>query len=263
MLALIAGTGGLPQRIAQAQATQPLICVYEGSHPDGVTPDLTFRLETLGTLLHALKERGVTQVCFCGGVTRPAFDPAKLDPATLPLVPQFQKALAAGDDGALRVLVEIMEDAGFAVVGAQDVAPDLMAAAGLLGGPQPDDQMEKDAARGAALVSALAPLDVGQCCVVGSGQVWGIEAMGGTDHLLATLPERVTDARAVLFKAPKRGQSLLVDMPTIGLATITAAYQAGLAGIVIEAGGVIVMEPDRCTTEAEKLGLTLWARKPA
>ena len=263
MLALIAGGGGLPRRIAKAQSTPPLVCAYEGSLPDGLDPDTTFRLENFGTLLAFMADHGVTQVCFCGGVTRPGFDPSKLDALTLPLVPQFQKALAAGDDGALRVLVDILETAGFSVVGAQDVAPDLMATADVLGAVAPDDAIQKAAARAAAVVAALAPLDVGQCCVVGQGQVWGIEAIGGTDHLLATLPAAVTNARAILFKGPKPGQSLLVDMPTIGPATLEAAHKAGLAGVVIEAGGVILMEPERCVSLADTLGLVLWARPAA
>ncbi len=260
MLALIAGGGGLPRRIADAQPTRPMICAYAGAAPDGLDPDMTFQLETFGTLLQAMAVRGVKQVCFCGSVTRPGFDPAKLDAATLPLVPQFQKALSCGDDGALRVLVEILENAGFSVVAAQDVAPDLLARPGLLGTLKPDAQMHIDATRANAVIAALAPLDVGQCCVVGQGQVFGIESIGGTDHLLATLPEAVRSASALLFKGPKLGQSRLVDMPTIGPATLEAAARAGLAGVVIEAGGVIVLEPDRCARLADDLGLVVWVR---
>jgi DUF1009 family protein len=260
MLALIAGGGGLPQRVAGALADAPLICAYEGTTPVGLEPDLVFRLETLGTLLAELTARGVTQVCFCGAVARPSFDPSKLDAATLPLVPVFQKALAAGDDGALRALVDIFQTAGLTVVAAHDLAPDLMARGGVLSQRQPDAQMRDDAARGAGVVRCLAPMDVGQCCVVGQGQVMGVEAIGGTDHLLSTLPDRARSASAVLFKGPKPGQSHLVDMPTIGPDTLRRAHAAGLAGVVIEAGSVILLEPDACVALADELDLVLWAR---
>jgi DUF1009 family protein len=170
MLALIAGGGGLPQRVAGALTDAPLICAYEGTTPTGLVPDLVFRLETLGTLLAELTARGVTQVCFCGAVARPSFDPSKLDAATLPLVPVFQKALAAGDDGALRALVNIFQTAGLTVVAAHEIAPDLMAREGVVSQRQPDAQLQDDAARGAALVRCLASMDVGQCCVVGQGR---------------------------------------------------------------------------------------------
>ncbi|WP_339759449.1 UDP-2,3-diacylglucosamine diphosphatase LpxI [uncultured Sulfitobacter sp.] len=262
MLALIAGGGGLPQRVAATQADLPLVCAYEDVPVEGLTPALTFRLETLGSLIKALKDQGITRVCFCGSVPRPRFDPSKLDADTMPLVPLFQKALAAGDDGALRVLIDIFEQAGMTVIAAHDLAPDLLAQPGVLGAHGPDAAMEQDAARAAQVVATLAPLDIGQCCVVGGAQVFGIEAIGGTDHLLATLPERVKTSRAILFKGPKPGQSRLIDMPTIGPATIKAAHNAGLSGVVIAAGGVIMLEPERCVTLADELGLVLWARAP-
>ena len=263
MLALIAGGGGLPRRVAEAQETFPLICGYEGVVLEGIRADMTFRLETLGTLLNMLQARGVSQVSFCGTVARPSFDPAALDADTLYLVPLFQKALAAGDDGALRTLVEIFEHAGFEVVAAQDIAPGLMAEPGVLSRRQPDEQMSADAKRAADVCHTLASLDVGQCCVVGQTQVMGIETIGGTDHLLATLPARARGSKAILFKGPKPQQTQLVDMPTIGPETLQAAHTAGLAGVIIVAGQVIVLEADRCIALANELGLVLWSRSAA
>jgi len=263
MLALIAGGGGLPRRVAQSQAVRPLVCGYEAVALEGLKADLTFRLETLGSLLKELQKQGVTEVCFCGAVARPSFDPSKLDAQTLPLVPLFQKALAAGDDGALRVLIDIFERAGLKVTAAHELAPDLLAKPGVFGTHEPDLQMTKDAARAAQVVATLAPLDVGQCCVVGRGQVYGIEAIGGTDHLLASLPPQVKSVRAVLFKGPKPDQSRLIDLPTIGPETLRAAHAAGLVGIAVAAGEVMVLEPERCAALADDLGLVLWAQAPA
>ena len=260
-LALIAGRGRLPAEVATAQKVAPLVCGYEGVPPEGLDVDLTFRLETLGTLLVKLGEKGVTKVCFCGGIDRPELDPSKLDAETMALVPLFQKALAAGDNGALQILKEIFEQTGFEVLGADELLPDLVADQGVLSDAWPDAQMRKDAARGEAVLAGMAPLDIGQACVIGSEQVLGVEAMGGTDHLLATLPTRARDMRAILCKGPKQGQIREIDMPTIGPATIEAAYQAGLAGVVIDAGDVIILEADRCAELADRYGLVLWVRR--
>ena len=260
-LALIAGRGRLPAEVAAAQETPPLVCAYEGVAVDGLEPDLTFRLETLGSLLVRLGEEGVTSVCFCGGIDRPQLDPSKLDTETMALVPLFQKALAAGDNGALQILKEIFEQTGVEVLGADELLPDLVAEQGVLSEAWPDAQMRKDAARGEAVLAGLAPLDIGQACVIGAEQVLGVEAMGGTDHLLATLPERARDMRAVLCKGPKEGQIREIDMPTIGPATLEAAHAAGLVGVIVDAGDVIILEAERCAALADQHGLVLWSRR--
>ncbi|MDG1170863.1 MAG: UDP-2,3-diacylglucosamine diphosphatase LpxI [Sulfitobacter sp.] len=260
-LALIAGRGRLPAEVAGAQDVAPLVCGYEGMLPDALAVDLTFRLETLGTLLVQLGERGITQVCFCGGIDRPALDPTKLDSETMALVPLFQKALAAGDNGALQVLKDIFEQTGFTVVGSDQLLPDLVARQGVLSETWPDAQMRRDAARGETVLAGLAPLDIGQACVIGAEQVLGVETMGGTDHLLATLPAKARDMRAVLCKGPKKGQIREIDMPTIGPATIEAAHAAGLAGVIVDEGDVIILEAERCAALANHYGLVLWSRR--
>lgn len=260
-LALIAGRGKLPAQVAQAQPEMPVICALEGTVPEALHVDVTFRLETLGSLLIDLGNRGVTQVCFCGGVDRPALDPAALDDETKPLVPMFQKALAAGDNGALQVIKDIFEQTGFAVRGADTLVPDLVALPGVLSQAWPTGQMRRDAARGEAVLAGLAPLDIGQACVIGAEQVLGIEAMGGTAHLLETLPHHVRSANAILCKGPKAGQIREIDMPTIGPDTLRAAHQAGLAGIVVDAGDVIILERDTCVELADQFGLVLWSRR--
>lgn len=260
-LALIAGRGDLPARVAAAQDQPPLICGYDGMLPDLVGVDLTFRLETLGTLLVQLGERGITKVCFCGAIDRPALDPSKLDTETLPLVPLFQKALAAGDNGALQILMQIFEQTGFDVIGADELLPDLVAQQGVLSEKWPDAQMRKDAAKGEAVLAGLAPLDIGQACVIGREQVLGVETIGGTDHLLSTLPPEAVGADAILCKGPKEGQIREIDMPTIGPETLKAAHAAGLAGVVIDAGDVIILDQDHCVALADELHLVLWVRR--
>ena len=260
-LALIAGNGALPAQVAIAQSERPLICVFGNSKPDGLTADVTFRLETLGALLLDLGTRGVTQVCFCGGIERPTFDPSKLDPETAALVPMLKKALAAGDNGALQVIKEIFEQTGFKVRGADELVPDLVALPGVLSEAWPTAQMRRDAARGEAVLAGLAPLDIGQACVIGAEQVLGVEAMGGTAHLLDTLPPRTREVQAILCKGPKTGQIREIDMPTIGPDTLRAAHAAGLAGVVVDAGDVIILEREDCVRLADEFGLVLWSRR--
>ncbi|MEO0389765.1 MAG: UDP-2,3-diacylglucosamine diphosphatase LpxI [Pseudomonadota bacterium] len=259
-LALIVGKGALPARVAAAQPTPPLVAMLSGNAPDGLPVDLEFRVETIGTLLRDLATHGVTDVCLCGAIDRPQLDPSALDAATAPLVPMLMQAAGDGDDGALRAIMALFEQQGFTVRAAHDLAPDIVAPPGVLSKAVPSEQMRRDVTRGAAVLSALAPLDVGQAVVVGQGQVLGIEAIGGTDALIAGLPDVPQRAGAVLVKGPKRGQDSRADMPTVGPGTLQAAAAAGLAGVVIDAGEVILLDPVGATALADEHGLVLWSR---
>ncbi len=259
-LALIAGRGRLPALVAEALEVKPLVCAYEGAFPDDLLHDLTFRLETLGSLLIALGEKGVTEVCFAGGLDRPEIDPAMLDAETAPLVPLFQEALEKGDDGALRIVLDLSEKTGFTVRAAHELAPDLLAPGGVYGDVWPDGQMRHDASNAARLLAERGALDQGQACVMAGGKVAGYEESNGTDALIRRHGPYRAEQRAILFKAPKPQQDRRVDLPTIGPDTIDAAGNAGMVGVVIDAGDVLVLDRDRCVALANHHGLVLWAR---
>jgi len=262
MLALIAGTGALPEAVAGQLDAPPLVCALIGHAPDTLTVDVTFRLETLGSFLAVLRDNGVKQVCMAGAIGRPAIDPNAIDAATLPLVPLIGKAMASGDDGALRAAIEIFEAAGLEVCAAQDIAPNLLPGAGCLSRLTPGERDRRDAARGAGIVAAMARADVGQACVVAESQALVLEGAFGTDWMLQGLATRPDAGGGVLFKAPKPGQDRRVDLPVIGPDTILAACAAGLTGVVIEAGGVMVLDRDLVVAECDRLGLFLWVREP-
>ncbi|MBD3663120.1 LpxI family protein [Sulfitobacter aestuariivivens] len=262
-LALIAGRGQLPALVAASQQTKPLICAYEDHLPEGLEVDLTFRLETLGTLLVHLGQRGITEVCMAGGISRPEIDASKLDEETAPLVPLFQEALAKGDDGALRVVVDLFEKTGFAVRGAHDLAPHLLAEGGVYSDQWPTARTRSDAQAGAEHIAAIGPQDIGQACIVVNGAVVAMEDSTGTDALInSRAPFRKSDM-AVLFKGPKPQQSRRVDLPTIGPQTIEAAAGAGLTAVVVDAGDVLVLDKDACTRLADQHGIVFWARTGA
>lgn len=295
MLALVAGRGGLPKAIAEAQAERPLICALEGFAPDGLEPDLTFRLETLGTLLLELGTRGVRDVCLCGVIERPDVDPSKLDAETLPLVPIFVDALQKGDDGALRAVMQIFEQTGFRIRAAHELLPDLTKPEGVLTQTQPEPRHAADALVGEAVLAEMGKADLGQACVLRAGEVLAREDDAGTDAMLAQFAEEYVPHQngfapidwalsevarierwlegkpapvdgpkaangAVLFKAPKPGQDRRADLPTIGPKTAMMAAEAGLDGIIIEADGVIVLDAPHVVKILDAMGMFLWVR---
>lgn len=288
MLALIAGTGDLPLALIARLPDRPLICAMAGFRP-AVTPDVTFRIEHLGSFLSELKERGVREVCMAGAVKRPVIDPAEIDAATLPLVPRIADAIAKGDDGALRAIIAIFEDAGLRVKAAHEIAPDLLPKAGVLtGGPITLDHRQ-DAVLAEQTLDEMGHADVGQSCIVRGGRVLAREGQSGTDAMInrfasesdplwaavdgmgAVLSSAAewlsgpdgepTDARgALLFKGPKPGQDRRADLPVIGVQTAKGAVAAGFAGIVIAQDGVMVLDLPSVLEVLKEAGLFLWVR---
>lgn len=261
--AIIAGSGRLPLAVAGA-LDAPLVCALAGFQPDGLDPDIVFRVERLVPFFDALEDAGVTTVTFAGAVQRPRLDPALFDAATAQLVPRLMAAMAQGDDATLRAVVGLFEEAGFAVVGTAKIAPDLVPGAGVLCGAV-TTQDKADADRAAAIVQALGAVDVGQGCVVAQGLCLAVEALPGTDAMLrglAAFPAalRPTGAAGLFYKAPKPGQDLRVDLPTLGPDTVARVAEAGLGGIAWQAGGVICLDRAAMVAAADDAGLFLWAR---
>jgi DUF1009 family protein len=264
--AIIAGAGGLPAALVAALAERPHVAALDGFAPSGLVPDITFRVERLIPFLRHLEDAGVTRVCFAGAVQRPRLDPSLFDPDTAQIVPRLLAAMGQGDDATLREVLALFEEAGFALVGVADLAPALVPGPGLLAGTlTPRD--EKDAERAAAIVSALGRVDVGQGCVVQQGLCLAVEALPGTDAMLAavaslpsTLRPDVGRGRGLFYKAPKDTQDRRIDLPTLGPATVRAVADTGLGGIVWQAGGVICLDLPEMIQEATARGLFLWAR---
>ena len=295
MLALIAGTGALPPALVARLTQRPLICCLRGFEP-AVAPDISFRMEHLGSFLATLKLRGVTDICMAGAVRRPPIDPSQIDSATMPLVPKVQAALTQGDDGALRVIIGIMEDAGFNVVAAHQIVPELLPASGVRTKMGPASRHTRDAFAGEGCVTEMGFTDTGQACVIRDGNVVVREDAHGTDAMLQKLflpynrqsmafdplewamdmvvdltkdvknwliahPHKPdTSLGGILFKAPKPTQDRRADLPLIGPHTAMAAAEAGLDGIVIEAGGVMVLDLPAVRRILDAQGMFLWVR---
>jgi DUF1009 family protein len=273
LTALVAGTGALPAALAaamQAEGRPFLVAEMEGfpAAVPGADP-IRFRIERLVPFLDTLQDRGVTEVVFAGAVRRPRIEPELFDARSATLVPRILAALPAGDDALLRTVAAIFEDWDLPVVGAHSVAPALVPGPGLLAGA-PSEADRADATRAAALLAALGPLDIGQGAVVAQGLCLAIETLPGTDAMLdfvathaAGLRPNPSGARGLLYKAPKPGQDRRMDLPTLGPGTVAAASAAGLAGIVWEAGGALLVDRAATVAAAQAAGLFLWSRDPA
>jgi DUF1009 family protein len=267
-IGLIAGGGILPFAVADsliARNITPMLFALKGAcDPAEVT---RFRhhwiaIGQLGRLKGLLRAENCRDLVFIGSLVRPSLSEIRLDWGTIRVIHSIWAAFRGGDDHLLSGIAGIFERDGFRMVGIKDVAPDLLMPLGRLTRACADDQATADIAKGRDLLRALSPFDIGQAAVVIDGHVVGVEDIEGTDGLLARIARlraegriRAKAARGVLVKAPKRGQDLRFDLPTLGPRTIEGAAAASLAGIAIVAGNTIVAEPQAMVEAADRAGL--------
>ncbi len=274
-LGVIAGAGELPVRLAAhcAAVGQPYFVARIDGLADAALeahPGASFGLGEMGARFKALRAAGCDAVTFVGLVRRPEFKSLKLDARATLMMPKVLAAARSGDDALMRVILQEFEREGFRVVGPEAAFAGLLAPAGVLGAHAPDAGMRADMIKAAMLAAALGAWDVGQGCVVCDGLVLALEAVEGTDAMLARvagLPEAVRGTpaarRGVLVKRAKPIQERRIDLPTIGVSTIEGAANAGLAGIAVEAGGALIVGREDVIARADALGLFLLGFDPA
>jgi DUF1009 family protein len=265
-LGLIAGGGDLPARVAEACAADGrlgLVVALKGfADPERFEGAVERGLGQFGKVIEDLRAAGCDAVCFAGIVTRPDFRALVPDWGGAKLLPKAVAAAVKGDDALLRVIVGGFEDAGFRVVGAQEVCEGLLAAAGPVGALSPDEAQLADARKALEIAAATGALDIGQGAVVCEGLVLAVEAQEGTDLMLArvaALPEALRGTsqarRGALAKRPKPQQERRIDLPVIGVSTVQGAARAGLAGIAVPAGGALILGRDAVAEAADAAGL--------
>ena len=167
-----------------------------------------------------------------GPVRRPSLLDLRPDAEGARLLARIGRAAFAGDDGLLAAVVRVLGEEGFRVVGAHEILTEAVGPRGLLDArPAPDAQALADIARGVAVARALGAVDVGQGCVVQQGIVLAVEAIEGTDAMLARAAAlRRPGPGGVLVKLVKPGQDRRADLPTIGAGTIARRRRGRAAG---------------------------------
>ncbi len=273
-LGLIAGGGALPVELAAhcEAAGRPFAVMRLRSFAEpalGRYPGVEVGLGEFGKIFKALRGEGCEVVCFAGTVERPDFAAIMPDLRGVSVIPGLIKAARQGDDALLRRVLLEFEKEGFAVEGAHEVVGEMTLPLGPLGAHEPRPQDVPDIDRALLVAREIGKLDVGQGAVVCEGLVLAVEAQEGTDAMLrrvADLPQTLRgsaeDRRGVLAKAPKPIQETRVDLPTIGVATLQRAARAGLAGIVGEAGRLLVVDREAVIACADDLGLFVLGVEP-
>jgi UDP-2,3-diacylglucosamine hydrolase len=266
-IGIVAGAGVLPCAVAEAaqqSGHHPFIVGLTGSADAAIErfSHAYVHIGQVGRLLSALKREGCRKVVFVGGLRRPNLFRVKVDAGFFRYLPELSRLLKGGDDVVLRGVARFFEARGFEVLAVHEVAPRLLAPVGSFSKLQPSPQDLDDIALGFRVTHALGLFDIGQAAAVSRNYVLAVEAAEGTDAMLRRCRDLnrwgFGSRNGVLVKRPKPGQDLRFDLPAIGPNTIELAAEAGLAGIAVEAGSVLVAGLEELVEKADKTGLFLY-----
>ena len=265
---VIAGGGVMPFAVADsltARGLNPVLFALKGVCDPVATERFRHHWITVGQYGRAKKlfrAENCKNLVFIGTLVRPALSEIRLDWGTLRVLGRIWSAFRGGDDHLLSGVGRIFEQEGFRLLGLKEVAPDLLMPEGCVTRTAPGPDSTVDIARGREVLRALGPFDIGQATVVIDGHVVGVEGIEGTDELLARIASlraagsiRSAKGRGVLVKAPKSGQDLRFDLPTVGSRTIEKAAAAALAGVAVLAGNTVVADPQAMIVAADAAGL--------
>src|SRR5262249_57965373 len=109
------------------------------------------------------------------------------------LLPRIFRAYRGGDDHLLSSLAQGFEDYGFRVIGAHEVAPEILMPEGPIGSLEPSRRDQADIVRALALLAATGPFDMGQGAVVAGNHVLAGEGAEGTGAMVRRMDERRGD----------------------------------------------------------------------
>ena len=246
---LVAGTGGLVPYIVEAiRRRGDTLQVVDLAGREGLAADEVVRqsLSDASSLVAAIKAFKPSHLVLAGGVHISDADRRGLASAFGAV---GKVASNLGDIGLAGLILIYCKAQGYRLVGAHEVAPELLAPEGHIGGPSLDPRLAAIAPNALKAARAIGALDLGQAVVVSANRPVAAEDAGGTDALLdrvAALRQAGLAGEAqnglLLAKARKPKQPGFVDLPAIGVETVLRASDAGISAIIVEAKASLLLD---------------------
>jgi DUF1009 family protein len=267
-IGLIAGNGRFPFLALQGARSLghdvTVVAVKEEAFPElegaarAAGADLHWvSLGHLGKCIKVLKQAGVRQAIMAGQVKH-----AKIFSGIIPdltLLSVLTKLTARNTDALISAVAEVLRGEGIELLDSTAFLAPLLARPGTLGRREPSTEELDDFAFGYRMADAIAAMDIGQTIVVRHKAVVAVEAMEGTDAVIARAAEIAGPGTRVV-KVAKPNQDMRFDVPVVGVATIEAMHAAGATALTIDAGRTVILDGDRFIEAADAAGIAVVGR---
>jgi UDP-2,3-diacylglucosamine hydrolase len=268
-LGLIAGNGRFPFLVLDAARRAghdvTVIAIKEEALPE--LADAASRapaaalhwvsLGQLGTCITLLKAAGVTQAVMAGQVKH-----VKLFADIVPdltLVGVLMRLKARNTDALISGIADVLRDHGIALVDSTAFLTPLLAREGVLTRRAPTEEQCADLAFGCRIADAVAALDIGQTIAVKAAAVVAVEAMEGTDAVIARAGQLAGRGVRVV-KVAKPQQDMRFDVPVVGVSTIEAMQAVGADALSVDAGKTLMIDGDAVIKAADEAGIAIVGR---
>jgi hypothetical protein len=260
-IAMIAGNGVYPETFAAAARRAGVKRLVAAAFVNETNPELArkveaiewFRVGQLSKMIAFFKKQEVHHAVMVGQIAPSNLFDLRPDMRLLFMLARVKKRNAETLFGA--IADELKKD-GVELLPATTFLEDDMPGPGHVAGPKPKPRRWDDARYGFDIAKASSKLDIGQTVLVKNGTVLAVEAFEGTNEAIKR-GGKLGKGRATMVKVSKPNQDMRFDVPVVGPATITAAAEAGVDVIVIEAGKTLLLDKENVLRlcESEKVSL--------
>jgi UDP-2,3-diacylglucosamine hydrolase len=215
-------------------------------------------LGQLGKWIAVLKKAGATHAVMAGQVKHTKLF-ADIVP-DLTALGVLMRIKSKNTDAIISGVVDVLGEHGIEMIDSTAFLAPLMARPGALTTRSLDADERADIEFGYRIADTIAGLDIGQTIVVKSSAVVAVEAMEGTDAVIARAGQ-LAGAGTRVVKVAKPNQDMRFDVPVIGLATIRAMQAAGATALSIDAGKALMIDGDAILDAANSADIAIVGRE--
>ena len=205
-----------------------------------------------GRIIKILKENNCKKVLFAGRVKKPNFSKLRLDLKGIYYIPRIIKSSKLGDAAILKEIIKILSQERIKTVSSLTFNPELTLKKGNYSKTKPNKEDKADIKKAITTLNRLGKYTFSQGAVVRNKKVVAIEGKGGTQKMLKRCKSKKFRNKGVLVKFPKKKQDLRIDLPTVGLKTLTQCKSAGIKGIVLKSKQNVFLERKKCISFSNK-----------
>lgn len=215
-------------------------------------------LGQLGTCINLLKRDGVTHAVMAGQVKHTKIFSGGIVPDML-FLSVLKQLASRNTDGLIGAVANVLRERGIELMDSTALLRPLLAAPGVLTRRGASAGEQKDFEFGYRMADAIAALDIGQTVAVKQQAVVAVEAMEGTDDVIARAG-RLAGPGVSVVKVAKPNQDMRFDVPVIGIATVRAMQAAGASALSIDAGRTLVLDGDAVMAAADDANIAVIGR---